>query len=181
MHTFTRQQRQGGVRYAPRTLVGNYFEDVELQSAALEEFLQRKATGTLKTTQFQERMATALALVEMTKIRDDPYVHFGDILQLVHVKTGCLLAVDVEDKDPRPGEQTCAGSGTAATIDPVARNTFLISKYIPNQPTPLEPQWEGDVLRYGQKIRLLANPMAQVWLSCLLQRNNLLARSCSSL
>lgn len=47
---------------------------------------------------FQERMSTALAPVEMTKIRDDPYVHFGDVLQLVHVKTGCLLAVDVEDK-----------------------------------------------------------------------------------
>lgn len=230
-------------------------------------------------------MSTALAPVDMTKIRDDPYVHFGDVLQLVHVKTGCLLAVDVEDKvsslgcchrlmvyssdgneadlllnlllqtqwcsdsgesqiqlpqepqslvpwhlhplqlqlrqgasgtkqlpsghvgqasrysllatrndcealaeeegrhnqidlsgvivaithpdfnllqDPRPGEQTCAGAGSAAILDPVARNTFLISKHVPNQPTPLEPQWEGDVLRYAQKIRLLANPMAQV-------------------
>lgn len=51
MHTFTRQQRQGGVRYAAGTLVGNYFEDVELQSAGLKDFMQRKATGTLKTTQ----------------------------------------------------------------------------------------------------------------------------------
>jgi hypothetical protein len=44
----------------------------------------------------------------------------------------------------------------------VARNTFLITKYIPTTPTPLEQQWADDVLRYGQRIRLLANPMAQV-------------------
>ncbi len=43
-------------------------------------------------------MSTALAPVEMTKVRDDACVHFGDVLQLVHVKTGSLLAVDVEDK-----------------------------------------------------------------------------------
>lgn len=65
-------------------------------------------------------------------------------------------------QDPRPGEQSCAASGTSQLIEPVARNTLLITKYIPNQPSPLEPQWDGDVLRYGQKIRILANPMAQV-------------------
>lgn len=43
-------------------------------------------------------MQTACSPVEMTKVRDDPYVHFGDIVQLLHVNTGCLLAVDVEDK-----------------------------------------------------------------------------------
>lgn len=48
----------------------------------------------------------------------------------------------------------------------MARNTFLLAKYIPTRPTPLEPQWGDDVLHYGQKIRLLANPMAQVSWSC---------------
>uniref|UniRef100_A0A383WB84 Uncharacterized protein n=1 Tax=Tetradesmus obliquus TaxID=3088 RepID=A0A383WB84_TETOB len=97
----------------------------------------------------------------MTKVRDDPYVHFGDIVQLLHVNTGCLLAVDVEDKDTRPGELACAASATQVLQEPVARNTFLITKYIPSKPTPLEQQWADDVLRYGQRIRLLANPMAQ--------------------
>lgn len=65
-------------------------------------------------------------------------------------------------QDPRPGEQSCTASGTAELVEPIARNTVLITKYIPNRPSPLEHQWEGDVLRYGQKIRILANPMAQV-------------------
>lgn len=65
-------------------------------------------------------------------------------------------------QDTRPGELACAASATQALQEPVARNTFLITKYIPSKPTPLEQQWADDVLRYGQRIRLLANPMAQV-------------------
>lgn len=43
-------------------------------------------------------LVTALDEVELTKIRDDPYVHFGDVLQLVHVDTGCVLSVDTGTK-----------------------------------------------------------------------------------
>ncbi|WIA11012.1 hypothetical protein OEZ85_011166 [Tetradesmus obliquus] len=143
MHTFTKQQRQGGGKYAARTLIGNWSEDVDLQAASLKQFMQKREAGSLKLDRYQQRMQTACSPVEMTKVRDDPYVHFGDIVQLLHVNTGCLLAVDVEDKEP------------------VTRNTFLITKYIPSKPTPLEQQWADDVLRYGQRIRLLANPMAQ--------------------
>ena len=31
-----------------------------------------------------------------------------------------------------------------------------------NQPSPLGPAWADDVMRFGQKLRLLANPQAQV-------------------
>lgn len=58
-------------------------------------------------------MQTACASVEMTKIRDDPYVHFGDVVQLLHVNTGSLLAVDVEDKvrmGALSGMMTCSQS-----------------------------------------------------------------------
>lgn len=30
--------------------------------------------------------------------REDPYVHFGDFLQLAHAHTGAVLVVDVADK-----------------------------------------------------------------------------------
>eukprot|EP00879_Flechtneria_rotunda_P021613 GHRR01022780.1.p1 GENE.GHRR01022780.1~~GHRR01022780.1.p1 ORF type:complete len:394 (+),score=136.20 GHRR01022780.1:107-1288(+) len=161
MHTFTKQQRQGGAKYQPRTLVGNWSEEVNLQRSALQEFLQQKQAGALKVDRFQERMRVALAEVEMTKIRDDPYVHFGDVLQLVHVDTGAVLSVDVEDKDPCPGELSCAACASTELRVPLARNTLLIAKYVPSQSTPLDPQWSDDVLHYGQKMRLLANPMAQ--------------------
>ena len=49
-------------------------------------------------------MTVALAEVPMTRVRDDPYVHFGDVLQLLHVSTNSVLSVDVEAK-VRGGER----------------------------------------------------------------------------
>jgi hypothetical protein len=48
MHTFTKQQRQGGGKYAARTLIGNWSEDVDLQAASLKQFMQKRETGSLK-------------------------------------------------------------------------------------------------------------------------------------
>jgi hypothetical protein len=47
-------------------------------------------------------------------------------------------------------------------VEPVARNTLILTKYIPPKASPLEALYPGDTLRFGQKIRLMANPMAQV-------------------
>jgi len=43
-------------------------------------------------------MSVALAEVELSKVQDDSFVHFGDLLQLLHVNTGVALAGDVNDK-----------------------------------------------------------------------------------
>jgi hypothetical protein len=48
MHTFTKQQRQGGGKYAARTLMGNWSEEVDLQAASLKQFIQKRETGSLK-------------------------------------------------------------------------------------------------------------------------------------
>jgi hypothetical protein len=45
---------------------------------------------------------------------------------------------------------------------PVARSTLLLEKLPEQQLSALDPRWQDDVLRYGQKIRLLAHPAAQV-------------------
>ena len=52
----------------------------------------------LLLARYQNRMAVALAGVELTRVRDDPYVHFGDVLQVLHAGSGASLATDVEDK-----------------------------------------------------------------------------------
>ena len=105
-------------------------------------------------------MATALAEVELTRIADDPYVHCGDLVQIVHLETGMTLAGDVNDVDPRPGEEACAATAAPEIRSPCARNTFIVLKYRPNKASALEPYYEDDTLRYGQKIRLALNPAA---------------------
>lgn len=101
-------------------------------------------------------MGIALAPVELTKAAADNFVHFGDVLQLVHCDSGAALSVDVEDRDLRPGEKAVSATATTQITDPVARNTFVIAKYTPPVPSAYDLDFNDNVLRYGQKVRLVA-------------------------
>ena len=90
----------------------------------------------------------ALQEVELTKVADDPYIHFGDVLQLVHLETGSVLSMDVTERDQRPGEEACAATGAGDARAPCARNTFIIAKYQPPRNSPLEPDFgDNDIVR----------------------------------
>lgn len=161
MQQYTRQQLIGHVRYTPNVLIGNWSEETELKRTVLKDFLQRKEQGTLQIDRFSERMGIALREVELTKAANDHFVHFGDLLQLVHCDSGAALAVDVEERDLRPGEKAVTATATSAIANPVARNTFVIAKYTPPVPSAYEVQSDDNILRYGQKIRLIVNSQAQ--------------------
>lgn len=103
-------------------------------------------------------MSMALSEVELTRVADDPYVHFGDLLQLVHLETGHAVASDVNDRDMRPGEEACAATAAPEVRAPCPRNTFVLLKYAGDPGAPREQVYEDDVLHYGQKIRLALNP-----------------------
>lgn len=44
---------------------------------------------------FQQKMASLLEEVSMTTATQDGNVHYGDVVQLVHIDTGNVLASDV--------------------------------------------------------------------------------------
>ncbi len=105
-------------------------------------------------------MSVALQEVELSKVQDDEFVHFGDVLQLVHVDSSSVLAVDVSDADTRPGEQSVAATAAPQITTPCARNSVVLTRYVPPPSSPLEPEYGDDVLRYGQKVQLAAHPLA---------------------
>lgn len=43
-------------------------------------------------------MAIALQPVDLTTIRGDGFVHFGDVLQLANVGSAAFLTCDIEDR-----------------------------------------------------------------------------------
>lgn len=45
---YTRQQMEGGVRYVPRVLLGNWNEDKCVEETILKDFLAKKEGGCLK-------------------------------------------------------------------------------------------------------------------------------------
>lgn len=105
-------------------------------------------------------MSTALQEVELTKVADDPYVHFGDVVQLVHLESGSVLACDVNDIDRRTGEEACAATAAPEVRAPCARNSLIILKYQPPRDNALEADYGDDIVRYGSKVRLAAHPLA---------------------
>ncbi|GIL84233.1 hypothetical protein Vretimale_15863 [Volvox reticuliferus] len=148
-------------RFNPVCLIGNWAEDRELQRTILKDLLSRNGTGTLKLDAFRQRMASALAEVELTRVADDPYLHFGDVVQLVHVDTGCVLAGDPADADTRPGEQACAATAAPDVRAPCCRNSLIILPYVPPKTaTALEPLYSDNTVHYGQKVRLALHPGA---------------------
>ena len=99
--------------------------------------------------------------VDLTKAASDEYVHFGDVVQLENVTSGAVVAVDVESRDPRPAENSCAVSASFH-VDACARNTFTLEPYIPRtaKAAAMMPVYDDDVLHYGQKVKLVVNPAA---------------------
>jgi hypothetical protein len=49
MHSFTKQQREGGGRYQSRTLVGNWSEELSAYAHNMDAFLDARRGGTLRT------------------------------------------------------------------------------------------------------------------------------------
>eukprot|EP00899_Mesostigma_viride_P029443 jgi/Mesvir1/9684/Mv12165-RA.1 len=160
MQHYTRQQLQGGIKYGNTTRVGNWNEGLENEEAALKDYIQRKERGELKLDKFQERMAIAKRPVELTTPVADGYVHFGSVVQLKSFHTGGVLAVDVGDKDPRATHHLSCAATVTKEIEPVARTTFILAKYKAPKTAKLEPFYPDDLVHYGQKVRLILNPLA---------------------
>ncbi len=58
-------------------------------------------------------------------------------------------------QDTRPGEQSCLASAAPDVRAPCARNTLILTKYVPpkSNASVLDPEYDDDVLHYGQKVR----------------------------
>ena len=103
-----------------------------------------------------------LAQVALTKTVNDEFVRFGDVVQIANLAHGAVLAVDVASTDPRPAEASCVVSGAfePKAQAPCARNTFTFEKYHPRSTAVLVPTYDDEILRYGQKVKIVANPAA---------------------
>ncbi|KAL0027877.1 hypothetical protein WJX77_012447 [Trebouxia sp. C0004] len=160
MQYYTKQQLQGAGGYSPGVRVGNWNEEANMQETKLKELLLKQQEGSLKLNIMQQRVTIALQPVNCSTVRNDDLVHFGDVLQLANVGAAAFLTCDIEDRDTRVGDFSCAVSATVSN-DSVACNTFLIAKYSPAQPSIYDREYLDDALHYGQKLRIIANPMVQ--------------------
>ena len=60
-------------------------------------------------------------------------------------------------QDRRTGEHACAATAAPQLKAPCARNTFILVKYSAPRADISTTHYRDDVLRYGQKVRIIAN------------------------
>lgn len=160
MFTYTKQQLQGGGRYVPKCKLGNWQEDLVIDSLMLKDFLDRKERGELKLDAYNRKLARGLQPVDLNKGGDDGYLRFGDVVML-RSGPGGSLACCADDVDPRPGVNS-VGASVSPLEEPVARTTFCLVR-VEARPGSLDStvRYDDDApLHYGQKFRLMANPAA---------------------
>ncbi|MEW5306868.1 MAG: hypothetical protein WDW36_009305 [Sanguina aurantia] len=145
-------------KFNTRTLIHNWAEDRDMQRTLMKELVSRKITGTLKLDSFQQKMASLLEEVSMTTSSNDGNVHYGDVVQVVHIDTGNVLATDV---CLQGGAHVFSATAAPDVRAPVVRNTFLLVKYHAPRTAPLEASNDNsNTVCYGQKLRLAAHPSA---------------------
>jgi len=155
MQYYTSQQLEGAGRFSGTCRVGNWNEELELQEAKLKNFLDRNAKGELTIDKFNARIVQAEEEQKLTPA-EDGFVHIGGIGQLKSTDSDASLACDISECEPRQGENNYSVSG--AKVSCCTRSTFIMEKYQPRKLNAYESIYDDDILRYGQKIRLVANP-----------------------
>lgn len=162
MQYYTRQQLVGSGKYSQRVRIGNWNEDLTLQEVKLREYIAAKEAGALSMDKHAVRLRTALAEVELKTVKEDEYVHLGDVLQLSSKETSAVLAGDLGEKDPRDSDSHAVTYSLIS--DPCARNTFVLEKYVPKEGlhnTTFFRDFNGETLCYGQTVMIRINPKSQ--------------------
>jgi len=119
---FTPQQMSGGPKYNSKAKIGNYFEDLALDRAKIDEFQERATQGTqLQKLRMKQSQCNQTAPHTFS---EDGIIRFGDIVVLQHDLTSSTLACDPFD-EIFPAAQKYRVTGSTETIA-VARNTFRI-------------------------------------------------------
>jgi len=153
---------QPPMKYTHKTRLGNWSEELELEETKVKDFLRNKASGTLPSTQLQQKIDRSLLRASLTFSKDG-LVHFGDHLMLLNKETDGFLVADVYDQIK--GSDEGYNTFTAKNAFPCARSVFVIKKY-----TKEKDLFQDDVVHYGQKVQIQVNP--------LLFKKELLLHSC---
>lgn len=153
---FTPQQLAGAGRYGPKTRIGNWQEDVELDETKFMDYAANKAKGKLASNHRQNKMNKCNAKVPHS-YSTDGLLRFGDTVVLQHVTSGGSLANDLWEETQfgtREYSVTVA-KRTAA----VARNTFTIERISSDmlKDVSSEDYDKDEIVHYGEPFHLKCN------------------------
>lgn len=145
---FTPQQISGGSKYSYKTKIGNWYEDMESREERMKRYIKDKEENKLAVNLTQQKYAKSFKKVPHT-YSEDGKLRFGDKIMILNKKTQGFLVYDMGDKIITHDEAYATTTSKKAKA-PSARNIFVLSK-------AEDDEYDDDIIRYGQQIRIQAN------------------------
>lgn len=121
----------------------------------VRDVLTKQMSGTLRLHAHSDKLERGLSPVDLAPKGQDGVVRLGEAIMLLHIDSASVLSVSVDDV----GRPTSVTGATGDLASPLARTTFFLEPYTAPKPSAYELGLEGDELRYGQKVRLVANAL----------------------
>ena len=151
-------------RYSQKTKIGNWGEDQSLSDAKLQNYLQKKAAGTLLTMEAKVRLDKLTNLVPLTYAADGN-VRFGDAVQLRSraLGAGSALCSNIYDPVVLDGEvfgTSVAPPNSKSASQPTSRSVFMIEKWSGQKKSGNSPN--DGIVRYGDPVLIACHPSLRV-------------------
>lgn len=155
---FTPQQMAGYKGYSTGVLIGNWSEDLQVQEDKMRKYQhlahQQQLGGTVTGAAAATITAVAASKrVSLTPKHPDGFLRFGDVIMLQSSCSGGYLALDVAPRS-RPKLNHALVTTTTSAV-PTARSTWVIRRAVDANNKFYEAQNEGDVVHYGQFVRIV--------------------------
>jgi len=115
----------------------------------MKKYIKSKEENKLAVNLTQQKYAKSFKKVPHT-YSEDGLLKFGDKVMLMNKKTTGYLVFDMGDKIVTHDEAYANTTSKKAKV-PSARNIFVLTR------AEEDDDFEGDVIHYGQKIRIMAN------------------------
>lgn len=143
---FTPQQMAGYKGYSRGVLIGNWSEDIQVQEDKLRAFHEvAQRTGNPAGVMTQA--------VPIAPAKNDGFLRFGSVLQVVNEATSGALAMDTTPRQrPKPNH---AMVSLCASATPLARSTWVFRKVKDAASSNFDSKKESDIVHYGQLCRLV--------------------------
>jgi Ca2+-binding EF-hand superfamily protein len=154
---FTPQQLAGYKGYSAGVLIGNWNEDLAVQTDKLKLYRSAVAASATATTGQQSsdliNVAQLSQRVSLFPAQADGLVRFGVPLQIRSLAADAVLALDTTVRSRPRDNQALVTATTDKAVN--ARSAWVLSRLAGDSNLPFyKANKEGDVLHYGQSVRI---------------------------
>jgi len=149
---YTTQQLQGGPKYNHKTRIGNWNEDLELNTIQANNYQAKKSDGTLPFAKTISKYQQSYRQVPWSHAADGN-LQWGHQVMIQNAKTEGWVVMDIGERVANLQEGyavTCTSAGQ--NPGPMTRSVFKLCKE-----DSVDMFTCDNYVRYGQKVRIIAN------------------------